>query len=162
MLPEEVTNFIGKRGDVRITEVDKGAIRRYAEAIDDPNPLYGDDEYARNSRYGSIIAPPGFWGWKTKWAQSEGGYADPKGGLVAALAKAGFTNPAAVNVGEEYEFFCPIRPGDTLIATSEITDISEREGRTGKMVFIITETTYVNQNGDVVARTRGTMISIED
>ena len=43
-------------------EVEKGAIKKYADAVDDHNPLYWDDEYAKNSRYGSIIAPPGFFG----------------------------------------------------------------------------------------------------
>ena len=60
MLPEEVTKLIGKAGEVRVFQVEKGAIERFADAADDQNPLYYDEEYARNSRYGSIIAPPGF------------------------------------------------------------------------------------------------------
>ncbi len=160
MLPEEVTKFIGKSGDVRITEVDEGAIRRYAEAIDDPNPLYWDEEYARNSRYGSIIAPPAFFGWPTKWGRREPlSSEDPEGGIRAALTKAGYTNPASVNAREEYDFFRPVRSGDTLAATTTIIDIRERESRTGgKMVFIVSETTFINQNGDVVAKARGTVI----
>ncbi len=156
MLPEEVTKFIGKSGDVRITEVDKGAIRRYAEAIDDPNPLYGDEEYARNSKYGSIIAPPAFFGWPTKWGRREPlSSEDPGEGIRAALRKVGYTNPAGVNAGEEYDFFRPVRPGDTLVATTTIKDVREREGRTGgKMVFIVRETTFINQNGDLVAKAR--------
>jgi hypothetical protein len=39
-----------------------------------------------------------------------------------------------------------------------IKDIIEREGKTGKMAFITTETTYINQNGDLVAKARGTSI----
>ena len=66
MLPEEITKFIGEAGDTRTLEVEKGAIRRFADAVDDPDPLYYDEEYARNSRYGSMIAPPGFFGWPTE------------------------------------------------------------------------------------------------
>ncbi len=150
MLPEEVTNFIGKAQDVRIFEVEKGAIKRFAEAVGEQNPLYLDEEYARNSRYGSIIAPPGFFGWPTK----EGGGGPTPPDLREALTKAGYTNPAAVNAGEEYDFFRPIRVGDTLAASSMIKEITEREGRTGKMVFIIREMSYTNQRGELVARAR--------
>ena len=57
MLPEEITAFIGKSEETVIMEVEKGAIKKFADAVDDPNPLYWDEEYARGSRYGSIIAP---------------------------------------------------------------------------------------------------------
>ncbi len=154
MLPEELSSLIGKGGDVRIFDVEKGPIRRFADAVSDPNPLYYDEEYAKNSRYGSIIAPPGFFG------QPKGGAPsfDTKRELRPALTKVGYTNPAAVDAGIEYEFFHPVRAGDTIVATSMIIDITEREGKTGKMAFAITETTYINQNGDVVARARATMI----
>jgi len=40
--------------------VDISSIRRYAQAISDLNPLYLDEEYAKKSEYGGIIAPPTF------------------------------------------------------------------------------------------------------
>ena len=40
--------------------VTKDLIRNRANAIHDPNPLWRDDKYARQTRWGSIIAPPFF------------------------------------------------------------------------------------------------------
>ena len=158
MLPEEVTNLIGKVEDIRLMEVERGAIKRYADAVDDRNPLYWDEEYARNSRYGSIVAPPGFFGWPTKWT---GGIpVRPKlaNDVLAILAQAGYTR--GLDGGIEYEFFYPVRAGDILTALSRVIDIYEREGKTGKLVLTVVETIYTNQNGDLVAKARQTMIRL--
>ena len=40
MLPEEIKKLIGTSGSVKFYEVEKGAIRRFADAVDDANPLY--------------------------------------------------------------------------------------------------------------------------
>lgn len=154
MSSEELAKFIGKGGDVKIYEVEKGAIKRFADAVGDPNPLYHDEEYATNSRYGSIIALPGFFGWPKGDAPGAGWRAE----LRPALIKAGYTNPSPIDGGIEYEFFRPVRAGDILAASTTIKDITEREGKTGKMSFTIHETTYINQNGDLVAKARGTSI----
>ena len=156
MLPEEVTRLIGKAGDVAIMEVEKGAIKKYADAVDDFNPLYWDEEYARNSRYGSIIAPPGFFGWPTRWTGSMPAFPKLRDEVSAILTQAGYTR--GLDGGIEYEFFCPVRAGDILTALSRIIDIYEREGKTGKVVFSVIETTYTNQNGDLVAKARQTSI----
>ena len=156
MLPEEVTQFIGKSTGVRVFEVEKGAIRRFADAVDDPNPLYWDEEFARNSRYGSIIAPPGFFGWPSRQPRGSALTEESMAGLSTALAQAGY--PRVLDGGIEYEFFCPIRAGDTLAASTEIKEIRERKGSTGNMVFLIRETSYVNQNGDLAARARSISI----
>ncbi len=157
MLSEEITKFIGKVGDITIWEVEKGAIRRFADVIDDQNPLYWDEEYARNSRYGSMIAPPGFFGWPTKWPREGPILSEAAAEVKVVLTRAGYGRN--LDGGIEYEFFCPIRAGDVLTALPKITDIYEREGKTGKMVFRILETTYTNQNGDLVAKVRQTSIS---
>jgi acyl dehydratase len=156
MLPDEVKQLIGKSAGVRVFEVERGAIRRFADAVDDPNPLYRDDEYARNSRYGSIIAPPGFFGWPSRQPRGAPLTAESSAELGVALAKAGYLR--VLDGGMEYEFSAPIRAGDTLAASTIIKDIREREGRTGSMVFLIMETTYTNQNGDIVAKARSTSI----
>ena len=51
MLGQE-TVLIGKEA------IDKSSIRRYAQAILDSNPIYFDEDFAKNSMHGAIIAPP--------------------------------------------------------------------------------------------------------
>lgn len=164
MLPEEITKFIGKSIGVVACEVEKGSIKRFADAVDDPNPLYWDEKYAAKSRYGSIIAPPGFFGWPVKLPrgmtfQRPTDISDPPEiteNLRAALAKAGFWR--AVDGGIEFEFFLPVRAGDALSAKSSIKDIREREGKAGKMAFLIIETAYYNQKNELVAKAGATAI----
>ena len=53
----------------------------------------------------------------------------------------------------------PVQAGDVITATTKVVDIYEREGRLGKMLFVISETTYKNQDGEIVAKARNTGIS---
>ena len=41
-------------------EATRDNIRHYAHGIGDDNPLWCDPDYARATRYGTIIAPPSF------------------------------------------------------------------------------------------------------
>jgi len=164
MLPEEIAKFIGKSIGTVICEVEEGSIKRFADAVGETNPLYWDEEHAGKSRYGSIIAPPGFFGWPAKLPrgmtfQRPTDISDPPEAteaMRAALAKAGYWR--VVDGGIEYEFFQPVKAGDVLTAKSTIQDIREREGKTGKMTFIIIETAYYNQNNELAARARATAI----
>lgn len=158
MLPEEVSKFIGKVVSTSTLEVEKGAIQRFTEAVGDPNPLYRDEEYARSSRYGSIIAPPGFFGWPARGKNQGVVFSLLEGELEQALTKAGYNTTSAIDGGITYEFFQAVRAGDSLTASLSIKDIAERRGPAGRALFIIYETTYTNQNGDLVVKERGTFI----
>ena len=164
MLSDEVKDFIGKSVGTSVFVVEKEPIRRFADSVGEENPLYYDEEYAKKSKYGSIIAPPGFvsapWlsGRATPWGAKEPPAAFMRGGLRTVLEKCGFNSPGGVDAGIEYEFSAPVRAGDTITANQVIKDIIEREGRTGNMAFIITEITYTNQNGEVVCKSRSTGI----
>ena len=59
MIPEEMKQCIGMIDPPAVYEVEKGSVRRYAEAVGDDNPLYRDEEYAAATKYRGIIAPPG-------------------------------------------------------------------------------------------------------
>ena len=165
MLPEEVTRFIGKKGPPSVFEIEKEAIRRFADSVDDLNPLYWDEEYAKESKHGAIIAPPGFisspWfaGRLRKWGQKGETAPNEMAGVGPAIAKAGFGR--ILDGGIEYEFSKPVKAGDTITSQSHIADITVREGGAGKMAFLTTETTYTNQDGEVVAISRGTVIHPE-
>ena len=150
MIPEEVTQFIGRLDPPIVKEVEKGAIRRFAQAVGNENPLYYDEEYARKSKYGGIIAHPGFFGWPIKPPSSPTGLPDIVVELQDAIGKAGF--PRILDGGISYEFYLSIYPGDTIVATPKITDVTEKQGKSGTMIMCFFETTFVNQNGDLVAK----------
>jgi acyl dehydratase len=155
MSSEGLQGLMGKKGKPIVYEVTRTDIRKIADAVGDRNPLYWDDEYAARSKYGGIIAPPDFFGWPVKWGPNLPfvNISDLSAILFVEATKAGYHR--AINAGMESEFILPIRPGDTLVATSEIVGIEEKEGKKGgKMLISTTETTIVNQNGDVVAKQR--------
>ena len=156
MLPQEATQLIGKAGGTVILEVEKGAIKKFADAIGDRNPLYWDEEYARNSRYGSIVAPPGFFGWPTKWKRAMPFFSELRQEVIDTITKAGYSR--VLDGGIEFDFFQPVRAGDTLASVPRVASIQERETKSGKMILSIVETTYTNQNGDIVAKAHQTLI----
>jgi len=153
-ITDELKALIGTTAEPVIMEVERGAIRRYANAIDDANPLFRDVEHARSSRYGEMICPPGFFGWPIKG----GGLMEVLASLAPALARAGC--PRILDGGVDFEFYLPIRAGDILTSYGKIADIRAREGKTGTMIFTTLETTFINQNGDLVAKRRATIISL--
>lgn len=148
VITDEMKAVIGVESEPSVYEIERSSIRRWAEAIGDTNPLYRDEEYARSKGYRSLVAPPGF------MAQ----YAFP---VKVGGGRRGFRSPFARNLngGNEYEFFKSIQAGDTITATSKLAELFERDGRMGKMLFSISETTYKNQDGEIVAKARATGIS---
>lgn len=153
IMTDEIKAMIGTLSEPVIMEVGRVAIRRYADAVGDDNPLFHEVEDAKAAGYEDLICPPGFWGWPIKGRATIGGMSI----VGAVLIKAGLWR--ILDGGVDQEFYIPIRAGDTLTAYSKIADIREREGKAGKMVFTTVETTYLNQNGDTVAVNRATIIA---
>jgi acyl dehydratase len=151
MIPDSFKQYIGKIDPPHLREVERGAIRRYADAVGNDNPLYYDEEYAKKSRYGSIIAPPGFFGWAKQTVPSSEGLM----GLMGDMIEAGYAG--ILDGGMAYEYFLPVRAGDTLVASPKVADVALKEGKT-KMMICRFEVTYYNQNGDLVAKAYQTLI----
>lgn len=140
---DEVKKQIGTQTEPRVVEIERGAIRRFAQAIGDPNPLFNDEAAARKTRFGGIIAPPTF-------CRSLGG--------EIPNVKLNMPQFRGLDGGSEWEYFVPIRPGDKITVVSKIADLREREGRLGPMVFITVEHSYTNQFGELCALQRSTAI----
>jgi acyl dehydratase len=143
VVTDEVRANVGKQGESRVYDVERGAIRRFAEAIGDSNPIFNDEAAARETRFGGMIAPPTF-------CRSMGS-AIPQ----VALDLPGFR---ALDGGSDWEYFKPIRAGDRITVQSKIADIRETAGRLGPMVFIVVETSYTNQFGQLCVTQRSTVI----
>ncbi|QQE77571.1 MaoC family dehydratase N-terminal domain-containing protein [Alicyclobacillus sp. SO9] len=135
-------NFIGKESVPVRNEVEKGAIRKFAEAIGDPNPLYRDESYASATRYGSIVAPPTFS--RTFDYGAIEGFDLPQDGLIH---------------GEQgFEYYRPVRPGDVLYCSTKLTRVFDRKGRLGTMTFLIFEYTSKTESGDLVVKGTSSVI----
>lgn len=150
---DNIRALVGLTAEPVVMAVERGAIKRFCEAVGDSNPLFTDEEYAKNGPYADVICPPGFFGWPTKPTAT---MPEPQATMVAEFAKAGF--PGLLDGAIDYEFYMPIYPGDVLVSSAKIADIYEREGKSGKSLFGVIETTYINQNGDVVCKVRRTLI----
>ena len=123
---------IGVDGPAVTATVEAGHVRRVAEAIRDPNPRWQRE------------APPTF---------------------LVALAPAAYHIAEAeeygrgwLNGGNRFEYFVPVMIGDQITARGRVADVYEKEGSSGNLLFIVFETDYTNQRGDLVARLRGTAI----
>ncbi len=142
----EMRAAIGVESEPYTNDVEKGAILKFARAIGDTNPIYSDDEAARQSRYGGLIAPPTF-------------FRLFRSGPMKVDVKSPYS--ANLDGGSEWEYYEPVRPGDRITVTTKISNIFERAGRLGNMLFIQRETRYVNQFDATVAIQRTTGIGYQ-
>jgi len=71
-------------------------------------------------------------------------------GLMTAVVNAGYYR--ILDAGMSFDFFLPVRAGDVLVASPRVADVEEKQGKSGTMLMCSFETTYMNQNGDVVAK----------
>jgi acyl dehydratase len=153
LITDEARAMIGvvtrrQRGVVSLLEA-----QRWAAAVGDRNPIYFDDEAARAAGYRSIVTPPLF------LPHALHGVVDLSRLRVDGIPMVmGSSIPLRVSRtmfgGEELEFILPVYPGDTVEAETRVAAIEEKEGSRGSFVLTTTETTYTNQDGDVVAKGR--------
>jgi acyl dehydratase len=61
----------------------------------------------------------------------------------------------------EFQFFIPLKPGDMITSTAKIGDVYEREGKSGRMVFIRMDNEHRNQRKELVGITSEAMVSVE-
>lgn len=108
-----------------VCEVEKGAIRRFAEAIGDASPLYLNEDAARARGYLSVLAPPTF---PVSFRPS----ADPP--WIAGLDR------TRVLAGEQIFIYSrPIVAGDVLYCSVHFTGIEDKTGSLGRMEVVTQE-----------------------
>ena len=152
-LYDELKAMVGEEGE-RITAADdvcEAMIRHWCEAMQDGNPLYTDEEYARKSKYGSIIAPPTMlltWTMPPLWPPKEQP-PHPFERFLEKLDKAGFYGILITNVAQKYHR--PLFPGDHITFTYKVTDVSPaKKTGLGMGHFVTTTFIFTNQKGETV------------
>jgi acyl dehydratase len=108
------------------------AMRRFSLCIGDDNPLYCDPDYAASTRWGEVIAPPGF-------EKSMG--LDRSREMDADFAKE--TSKALRGVqlfysGGENFYYRPITEGVTLYRSKWVADVQEKTSKFAQKSAVVT------------------------
>jgi len=156
---DEVRSYVGRSSEVikACDPVEKGAVRRYAQAIMDDDPSYGVEGIEPG---GASIAPPLFPAFmfrrplNTPDPLTERALDPDFDGLSLAintgLPDLPLHGMALLNGGAEIEFYRHARHGEWVTQQSRYSDIYERQSSKGPMIIVVTETMYRNTDGDLL------------
>ena len=111
------------------------AIRKFADGIGDGNPLWREAEYAAQSDYGSIVAPP-------SWLNS----------VFPTWVLQGLPGVHAIHISTRWEFYRPVYEGDIIRPECFFSGFDIKSNSlAGRSVIERQEAKYFNQDGDLVA-----------
>jgi hypothetical protein len=127
--------------------ISESDIRKWAIAVywgETPPRIYWDEEYAKGTRWGGIIAPEDFnpFAWTVPMVQPK-----PAGAVPGRAPQKGEN---VLNGGQVDTFGVPMRPGDVITSRSRLSHWEERQGRNGLTLYVYNETEWRNQKGELV------------
>ena len=142
IITDEMRSFIGLESDPVTYAVEKHSIEHFARAIGESNPIYFDEQFAKDN-VGGIIAPPTFIRlFRPKRLEKQ--FPDSFSNLVDG--------------GSSYTFYEKIFVGDKITVVSKLKDLFIKSGSFGDMMFKISLTSYTNQKNILVAEQEITTI----
>jgi len=144
---ESLRSRIGAEGEPFSIAIDKSIIARFTEAIEDNNPLWQEGSKVGNSRCGTLVAPPSL--------------------IFAAMFSGDPTRPElprpyqrTLDGAGDWELLEPVKLGDVITSVTRFVGLEKREGKSGEMLFLLFETYHRNQNDELVAISRSTLINL--
>ena len=123
-----------RAGPFEITAEMVGAVNA---SLGETGPAFTSVEGAKGLGYKGIIAPPTLCSIYVREVQL------PDVGLDFGKVQ--------MHAGQRVQPVAPVYVGDELTASSHLKEVYAKTGRSGTMVFVVWETTFRNQRGEVVA-----------
>lgn len=179
-LTEDIRSLIGATAEQAEASlpwgVEREGLRIFTQAIMDPDPRYWDDEFAKGTKFGGIIAPPIYCTYLDRKippgsedpvsrAFQEDPNSDGIGGVKETVRRPGALPPIPTNLnrilnaGNEIEVYRYPSLGDRIFSQARYADIRASKIKDGsEMLVVTTETTYTNQDGEVLCILRASII----
>lgn len=137
--------YVGHGSEPVRNVVERGAVRRFAEAIGQAHPVYTDPEAARASRHGGLIAPPTFP--RTFEYGAVPGVELPPAGLIHGSHRISYERPLYV--------------GENVLCRLTLKAAFDRDGRTGRLGFLVFERTGETRAGERIFTADDTVVVTE-
>lgn len=152
--------------------VEGSHIMMFARSVGDDNQIYYDDDYAKGTEPGHVIAPPTFaqssaqfdpeYSLRPKIGKDWFGSGKEPTGIKKSSGGGGGGNGGGLHAEQHFEYHRHPKPGDVLQATTKPGKTWEKEGkRSGKLVFSESVTEYRDQNGELVITATGVGVRTE-
>jgi hypothetical protein len=169
-LTEPIRAMIGLETDLQLAfdPVERGAVRRYAQAIMETDPIYMWDEAVAGTRYRRPVAPPLFPNAMLRLPYGDRDLVqeraeDPHfdgavGNSTLGLPPLPLENSPMLNGGSEVELFRLAEHGEQIWIKSRYLDIYERQTSKGTMLMVVIETDFLDADRALVMRFRKTQL----
>ncbi|MBO8173323.1 MAG: MaoC family dehydratase N-terminal domain-containing protein [Bacillaceae bacterium] len=114
-------DFVGKRSDRVKNIVERGAVKKFAEAIGDPHPIFVDEVYAAKTRFKRNLAPPTF----------------PRVFDYGRIEGFPFPVDGLIHGEQSFYYERPLYVGEQLYCYAEVDDYYEKTGKSGTLGFLV-------------------------
>lgn len=114
--------------------VERGAVKKFAEAIGDLHPIFIDEEIGRQSRYGTNIAPPTF----------------PRVFDYGVIEGLNLPAKGLIHGEQIYHYKRPLEVGEEITCYTEVRDYYEKSGKQGDMGFLALKNYGTDANGEII------------
>lgn len=155
-LTPEVMSIVGTHTEARHGLITADHVRKFAAAIDDPNPVHLDAKAARSAGYKGIISPPLFNAAATRPVPYRTGLLND--GQYDTAAPPGLGHLQTMLAGQSWDLIRPAVVGEEVIEVFLTKSVTERQGKTGNIVFVEKEATLTTPDGDPIERYTSTLI----
>lgn len=127
-------DLIGKKSNRVKNNVERGAVKKFAESIGDLHPIYIDEEYGNQTRYKNNIAPPTF----------------PRVFDYGAIEDLNLPSKGLIHGEQIYHYERPLLVGEEVWCYSIVENYYEKEGKAGNMGFLVMKSFGETPDGEII------------
>ncbi|MEH7356524.1 MaoC family dehydratase N-terminal domain-containing protein [Neobacillus drentensis] len=138
-------NQIGKHSSKVKNVVERGAVKKFAEAIGDLHPIYFDEDTGRLSRYKNNIAPPTF----------------PRVFDYGAIEGLNLPDKGLIHGEQTFHYVRPLFVGEEVYCYSIVKKYFEKKGNFGQMGFLVLESFGEDSKGTTIFSSTSTIVISE-
>ncbi len=137
--------FIGEKSQRIKNTIERGAVKQFSHSIGDAHPIFVDEAYGKQSRYGRNIAPATF----------------PRILEYGAIARLKLPEKGLIHGEQTYHYQRPLFVGEELYCYTKVTDYYEKTGKNGLMGFLVVERYGEDTSGELIFTEKAVTIITE-